>query len=43
MRDIATMIQGSDNYVREVIHAFSQHGFAALDPKMERGPAGEDR
>jgi transposase len=36
-RDIAGLIQGSDSYVREVIHAFNQHGFAALDPKWSGG------
>jgi hypothetical protein len=25
-------------YAREVIHAFNEQGFAALDPKMEPGP-----
>ncbi len=27
--DIASLIQGTDDYVREVIHAFNQHGLAA--------------
>ncbi|MGH3470319.1 MAG: IS630 family transposase [Thermocrispum sp.] len=36
-KDIATLIQGTDDYVREVIHAFNEHGFAALDPKWSGG------
>ena len=36
-RDIAAMIQGTDDYVREVIHAFNDQGFAALDPKWSGG------
>lgn len=36
-RDIASMIQGTGDYVREVIHAFNAHGFAALDPKWSGG------
>lgn len=36
-RDIAALIQGSDDYVRGVIHAFNEHGLAALDPKWSGG------
>ena len=36
-RDIATLIHGSDDYVREVIHAFNERGFDALDPKWSGG------
>ncbi|MFN2557791.1 MAG: IS630 family transposase [Nitriliruptorales bacterium] len=39
--DIASLIQGTDDYVREVIHAFNQHGFAALDPKWSGGRSGK--
>lgn len=35
--EIATLIQGTANYVRQVIHDFNQHGFAALDPKWNGG------
>jgi transposase len=37
--EVAMMFAASENYVREVIHAFNQSGFAALDPKWERRPA----
>ncbi|WP_232330634.1 helix-turn-helix domain-containing protein [Nocardia fusca] len=30
---IAKLMQVSEDYVREVIHAFNEKGFAALDPK----------
>lgn len=40
---IASLMQVSQRYVRDVIHAFNERGFDALDPKMERGTAGEDR
>ncbi len=39
--DIASLIQGTDDYVREVIHTFNQHGFAALDPKWNGGRPGK--
>lgn len=35
--EIAMMFAASENYVREVIHAFNQQGFAALDPKWSGG------
>jgi hypothetical protein len=39
--DIAVMSAATDGYVREVIHAFNEHGFAALDPKWRTyGPGG---
>ncbi|TNC19279.1 helix-turn-helix domain-containing protein [Amycolatopsis alkalitolerans] len=31
------MFAASENYVREVIHAFNGQGFAALDPKWSGG------
>jgi hypothetical protein len=31
-RSITTLLQVSDDYVRDVIHAFNERGFAALDP-----------
>jgi hypothetical protein len=31
------------DYVRDVIHAFNERGFDALNPKMERGASKEDR
>jgi transposase len=35
--EIAVMFAASENYVREVIHAFNQQGFAALNPKWSGG------
>jgi len=35
--DIAVMFAATDGYVREVIHAFNEQGFAALDPKWSGG------
>jgi transposase len=35
--DITSLMQVSDDYVREVIHAFNQKGFDALDPKWSGG------
>lgn len=35
--DITHLLQVSDDYVREVIHAFNQKGFAGLDPKWSGG------
>jgi transposase len=35
--EIAMMFAASENYVREVIHAFNAQGFAALDPKWSGG------
>jgi len=35
--DVAVMFAAGDGYVREVIHAFNEHGFAALDPKWSGG------
>jgi transposase len=34
---IVVMFGASDGYVREVIHAFNESGFAALDPKWSGG------
>jgi transposase len=35
--DIAHLLDCSPEYVRTVIHAFNQSGFAALDPKWSGG------
>ena len=35
--DITSLLQVSDDYAREVIHAFNEQGFAALDPKWSGG------
>jgi transposase len=46
--EIAVMFAATENYVREVIHAFHEKGFAALDPKWSGsrptkfGPAARD-
>ena len=37
VRDITTLLQVSDVYVRDVIHAFNERGFDALDPKWSGG------
>ncbi|WP_312877994.1 helix-turn-helix domain-containing protein [Lentzea indica] len=42
VRDIASLMQVSEDYVRNVIHAFNERGFAALDPKW-RGTPEDDR
>ncbi len=40
VRDITSLLQVSEDYVRDVIHAFNERGFDALDPKWSGGPAG---
>jgi transposase len=35
--DITSLMQVSDDYVRDVIHAFNERGFDALDPKWSGG------
>jgi hypothetical protein len=35
--EAAAMFAARAQYAREVIHAFSAHGFAALDPKWSGG------
>jgi transposase len=35
--EIAMMFAATENYVREVIHAFNTHGFAAVGPKWSGG------
>ena len=35
--DITSLMQVSDDYVRDVIHAFNEMGFDALDPKWSGG------
>lgn len=37
VRDITTLMQVSDDYVRDVIHAFNERGFDALAPKWSGG------
>jgi transposase len=37
VRDITTLLQVSEDYVRDVIHGFNERGFDALDPKPNRG------
>ena len=32
VRDITSLMQVSEDYVRDVIHAFNERGFDALDP-----------
>lgn len=33
VKDITSLMQVSEDYVRDVIHAFNERGFDALDPK----------
>ena len=37
VRDITSLLQVSDDYVRDVIHALNERGFDALDPKPSGG------
>jgi transposase len=37
VRDITTLMQVSADYVRDVIHAFNERGFEALNPKWSGG------
>jgi transposase len=37
VRDITTLMQVSADYVRDVIHAFNERGFDALNPKWSGG------
>jgi transposase len=37
VRDITSLLQVSEEYVRDVIHAFNERGFDALDPKWSGG------
>jgi transposase len=35
--DIAYLLKATEDYVRDVIHAFNERGFDALDPKWSGG------
>ena len=37
VKDITTLMQAGEDYVRDVIHAFNERGFDALDPKWSGG------
>lgn len=37
VRDISSLLQVSEDYVRDVIHGFNERGFDALDPKPSGG------
>ncbi|WP_199850053.1 helix-turn-helix domain-containing protein [Streptomyces hygroscopicus] len=37
VKDITTLIQVSEDYVRDVVHAFNEQGLDALDPKWSGG------
>lgn len=43
VRDITSLMQVSDDYVRDVIHAFNERGFDALNPQCQRGTSEGDR
>ncbi|MGN5239308.1 helix-turn-helix domain-containing protein [Rhodococcus sp. SJ-3] len=32
VKDITSLMQVSDDYVRDIIHTFNEHGFEALHP-----------
>lgn len=40
VRDITALLQVSEDYVRDVIHAFNERGFDALDPNGAGDGAG---
>lgn len=40
--DIAQLLDVSQDYVRDVVHAFNDVGFGALDPQVERGCTPDD-
>ncbi|MFD5520728.1 IS630 family transposase [Streptomyces sp. NPDC127066] len=40
VKDITVLLQGGEDYVRDVIHAFNERGFDALDPKWSGGHPG---
>lgn len=37
VKDITSLMQVSEDYVRDVIHCFNEHGFEALNPKWRGG------
>lgn len=37
VRDITSLMKVDEDYVRDVIYAFNERGFDALDPKRSRG------
>ncbi|MDI5937361.1 helix-turn-helix domain-containing protein [Micromonospora sp. DH15] len=41
--DIAHLLKASEDYVRDVIHAFNERGLDALNPKRVRGRTETDR
>lgn len=41
--DITSLMRVGEDYVRDVIHAFNERGFDALDPKWGGGPSGGDQ
>jgi hypothetical protein len=43
VRDNTSLMQVGADYARDVIHAFNERGFAALDPKWSGGTPQDDR
>lgn len=43
VKDITSLMQVSEDYVRDVVHCFNEHGFSGAEPKMERGTPESDR
>lgn len=43
VKDITSLMQVSEDYVRDVIHCFNEHGFSGAEPEMERGTPEGDR
>lgn len=37
VKDITSLMQVSEDYVRDVVHCFNEHGFEALNPKWSGG------
>ncbi|WP_238598013.1 helix-turn-helix domain-containing protein [Saccharothrix sp. ALI-22-I] len=37
VRDVTSLMQVGEDYVRDVVHGFNERGFAALDPKWSGG------
>ncbi|REK87629.1 helix-turn-helix domain-containing protein [Streptomyces inhibens] len=43
VKDITSLMRVGEDYVRDVIHAFNERGFDALDPKWSGGRPQDDR
>lgn len=43
VKDITMLMQVGEDYVRDVIHAFNERGFDALNPKWNGGTRQDDQ